>query len=43
MVIELKKDVLTGEIASTLLPLVMTPDEENIIRVCYILIIQISF
>lgn len=32
MVIELKKNELTGDIASTLLPLILTPDEENIIR-----------
>jgi hypothetical protein len=33
MVIELDKEVLTSEITSTLLPLILTPDEENIVRV----------
>jgi hypothetical protein len=35
MVIELDKDVLTSEITSTLLPLILTTDEENIIRVSH--------
>jgi Trp operon repressor len=33
MVVELDKEILTSEITSTLLPLIMTRDEENIVRV----------